>query len=249
MVTLSQDDRAVLDHVLRYRLTLPRILSRTEIVNDAGESAAQAALERLRQEGWLQTADLYPGYRAEHYYHLTEKAARQIGQDAIVAKPLLRDQRVEHFAIATFCCCGESFRELLTKDEFKQRFAHLWFVGQPIRHYLDKGEDGVVRLAFLKVDTAGPGRWDRLIDSCGRFLRQRLDKSRVRPENRPRVEEFDRLVKSDQFQITVLTAFPEKKRALELELSRRRLAEETVPPLRVHVVPGLLEVLFPAPAP
>ncbi|MDZ4684004.1 MAG: hypothetical protein SH850_02875 [Planctomycetaceae bacterium] len=245
---LAPDDEAVLDHVLRYRLTLPTILAKTGLLSEAGEDAARTTLERLIRDGWLRTADLYPGHRSEPYYHLSEQGAEALQQDVSVAQPLKAEARAEWYAIATFCCCGESFRELLTKREFQEKFSKLWFTGQPTRYYLDRGEDGVVRLAFLKVDTAGPGRWDRLIDSCAKFLRQRTDQTRVAAEHHPHVAEFARLVKRDQFQFTVLTALPEKQRAIELELDRRQRASEPVPPLRVHVVPGLFEVLFPAPS-
>lgn len=248
MVTsIAETDREILNHVFRYRLTLPSILAKTGIVSDDNPGVVQSTLERLVHDGWLRTADLYPGHRSEKYYHLSEKAALALDHDAIVARPLKADMRIESFAIATFCCCVQPFRELLTKQEFKEKFAQLWFTGQPTRYYLDKGEDGVVRLAFVKVDTGGPGQWDRLIDSCTRFLRQRTDESRVAAEHRSQTRRFAQLVERDQFRITVLTALPEKQRAIELELERRRLAEEVVPPMQVSIVPGLLEVISPAP--
>lgn len=246
---ISIEDRAVLEHVVRYRLTLPNILAATEILAEEGESSALSALRRLTQEGWLAAADLFPGYRADSYYHISEKGAQFLGHDPVIAQPLKHDPRAEAFAIATFCCCQEPRHELLTKEEFKRKLAHLWFTGQPIRHYLDKGADGVIRLVYLKVDTAGAGRWDRLIDSCDRFLQQRMDKTRVRPEHRPKAEEYSKLVDEGRFKIAVLTAFPEKQRAIELELARRKQSGEQVPPIHVHVVPGLFEVLYPAPAP
>ncbi|MBI3861098.1 MAG: hypothetical protein HY290_04300 [Planctomycetia bacterium] len=237
----------VLEHVHRYRLTLPKILAGTEIVPKAGDVAARLTLDRLSGDGWLCTADLYPGHGGEQYYHLSEKGAQALGQDGDIAQPLKSEMRIESFAIATFCCCGDQFRELLTKEEFKRQFANLWFAGQPVRYYLDKGADGIVRLAYIKVDKVGPGDWDRLIESCSRFLRQRVDAARVAPEQRPRVEAFARLAKRGEFQFTVLTAVPEKKRAIELELQRRKLNHDFAPPITVHVVPGLFEVLFPGP--
>lgn len=244
---LSDDDRSIVDHVHRYRLTLPSILAATGIVSDDGEDAAREALERLKKGGWLCTADLYPGHRAEQYYHLGNKSAKLLEQDPIVASPLKHDMRVESFAVATFCCCGDQFRELLSKEEFQSRFHHLWFTGQPVRYYLEEGPDRVVRLAYIKVDTAGAGRWDRLLESCDRFLRQRINVTRASVEHRPQVQEFAKLVTQDRFQITVLTALPEKKRAIELELERRVLAGEAVPPIQVYVVPGMFDVQFPAP--
>jgi len=246
---LSDEQRAVLEHVLRYRLTVPRTLAATGIVSEEGEDAARQTLTNLQQNGWLRSADLYPGHRQDQYFHLSDSAAQYLGQDPVVARPLKHDMRVESFAIATFCCCGDKFRQLLTKEEFKSRLPDLWYTGQPVRYYLEEGEDQVVRLAFIKVDTAGAGRWDRLIDSCNRFLRQRVTVSLSSPKNRTQVQAFAKLVDQGRFQFTVLTAMNEKKRAIELELERRVLAGEPVPPMQVHVVPGMFHVLFPAPQP
>ena len=65
-------------------------------------------------------------------------------------------------------------------------------------------------------------------------------------ERRLQIEAFGSLVMHGRFQITILTALPEKKRAIELELVRRAAAKESVPPLCVHVVPGLLELMCPS---
>src|SRR5687768_10278237 len=136
-------------------------------------------------------------------------------------------------------------RQVFTKEEFTERFKSIWYPGQPVRYYVEPGSDGSHRLAFLKLDKDGAGRWDRLIDTCLRFLRQRSDIRIASPERRPQVEAFANLVRRNQFQITVLTALKEKKRAIELELARREGAREPIPPLQVHVVPGLFEILCP----
>lgn len=248
MVTaLTSDDRSVLQHVARYRLTTPEILAPTALLADTETSTAQRALELLARDEWLfanpliaESAD--PGHIC---YQLTPRSAEALGQDAELAAPLSRDARIEAFAIATFCCRGAVFRQLFTKEEFQQKFRHLWFPGQPVRYYLEPVAPAATRLAFLKVDKAGPGRWDRLIDSCARFLRQRTDAEHVAAEHRPHVAAFQQLVEQRQFQFTVLTALPEKQRAIELELELRSAAGEESPPIQVHVVPGLLELLFP----
>ena len=245
--TLPPADRAILEHVVRYRLTTPAILAPTGLLPDAGIDAARRTLERLTADGWLVAAELVPESAGQVCYQLTARAAEQLGHDAEFAEPLARDVRIESFAVATFCCCGDVFRQLFTKAEFREKFRELWFPGQPVRYYLEPVASATARLAFLKVDKDGPGRWDRLIDSCARFLRQRIDATRVAPEHRARVEAFARLVQRGQFQFTVLTALPEKQRAIELELERRTLAKESVPPIRVHVVPGLFDVMFLAP--
>jgi hypothetical protein len=44
----------------------------------------------------------------------------------------------------------------------------------------------------------------------------------------------------------VLTALPEKKRSIEIEIERRKAAAKPTPPIQVYVVLGLFEVMFPA---
>lgn len=249
MVTaLTSDDRSVLTHVARYRLTTPEILAPTGLLPNTEPRTAERVLKRLAQEEWLVAGELIPETPAPERtcYQLTPRAAEQIGQTAEFASPLARAARIECWTIATFCCCGDVFRQLFTKHEFQQKFQQLWFPGQPVRYYLEPDPTGPARLAFLKVDADGVGRWDRLIDSCARFLRQRTDTEHVAAGHRPQVAAFRQLLQKGQFQFTVLTALPDKQRAIELELERRVAAGESVPPMRVHVIAGLFELLFPA---
>ncbi len=248
MVTpLRDDETAVLEHVLRYRLTTAQILASAGVLESSSKDAAKRMLGRLQTEALLQTSPLVLGHDDPAYYHLTEKAALALGKEPTVAAPLKHDMRIESFATAIFCCCGDRPRELFTTDEFKTRFADLWFPGQPIRYYLEQGDDKTVRLAYIKVDTGGPGRWDRLIDSCARFLKQRTAPETVAPAFRKHIAAYAEMVRQERLQITVLTALPDKKRAMELEIERRKMSGQAVPPIRAYVVPELLEVIHPRP--
>lgn len=249
MVTpFAPDERAVLQHVARYRLTTPEILAPTGLLPDTERRTADRTLQRLAHAEWLVAGDLIPELPGSErvFYQLTPLAAERLGHDPEFAAPLGRDARIECWAIATFCCGGSVFRQVFTKREFQEKFRQLWFSGQPVRYYLEPDPQGPARLAFLKVDTAGAGRWDRLIDSCARFLGQRTDIERAAPEHRTQVSAFRQLVQQGQFQFTVLTALPQKQRAIELELERRTVARGSAPPIVAHVVPGLFELLFPA---
>jgi hypothetical protein len=241
---LSDEQLSVLEHVARYRLTLPSILANTKILSNARVATATATIARLVDGGWLGASPLSPGHGDVPYFHLTAKGAKRLGHDPQFGGPLPRDTRIDCFAIATFCCGSDVFRQLLTKEEFQEKFRALWFPGQPVRYCLERGAGSGARLCFLKVDRDGVGRWDRLIDSCDRFLRKRTDARTVSAQHRAAVEAFGELVQRGQFQFTVLTALADKKRAIELEVERRA-DDEPVPPIRVHVVPGLFGLLFP----
>lgn len=239
---LGELEQHIVEHVGRYRVTVSSILAHAKIVPDLRSAAV--VLEELGDSGWLAKAELCTtSGKPTHYFHLGQKGAQLLGHDPEMAKPLKRDARIECLAIASFCCSGNAPRVLFTKSEFMETFKALWFPGQPVRYYLEKGQKGAMRLAFLKVDRDGDGRWDRLIDTCARFLRQRIDPRGVAPAHAPKVKTFAALVQKQQFQFTVLTALPEKKRAIDLELERRRATNEPAPPIETHVVPCLREFL------
>ena len=179
------------------------------------------------------------------YFYLSPRAAIDLGHDVAWAQPLKSDARVECYARLMFCCCGNVFRQPLTKKEFVEMFPGLWIPGHPIQYYLEPPGEHPARLAFFKVDKVGPGRWDRVIDFCTRFVRKRTDGSRVAPQHRASVTAYESLITRKQFQFTILTALPEKKRAIEIELERRRIANLYVPPIIAHVVDGLFELLCP----
>lgn len=243
---VSQDDLEILQHVSRYRLTTPEILAATGLLSNAEAALAASELQRLVDDGWLVSRNLTPEWSSDDhiYYQLTPRAAERLGHDPAFAAPLSRDARIECYAIAKFCCCGDRFRWLFTKQEFQQQFESLWFPGQPVRYHLERPYTGPDRLAFLKVDTDGAGRWDRLIDSCSRFLQQRTAPKHVAVEHHKQVLAFAQLVERGLFQFTILVPLAEKQRSIALELERRAAKGEPVPPIQTHVVPGLFELLF-----
>lgn len=243
---LNAADRAVLEHVVRYRLTTATILAALDEPNGSIDES-RATLDRLTASGWLWRQSLVPYNKSIDSYQLSKTAANKLQCSPMLAEPMHRDARIECFAIAQFCCGGGAFRRLFTRDEFVRSFASLWYPGQPTRYYLDSTNSKSPKLAFLKVDHGGAGRWDRLIDSCQRFLRQRSDIRRVAPHHRPQTEAFASLVNKGRFQISVLTALPDKQRAIEIEVERRRARGEPVPPLKVSVVEGLLELIVAPP--
>ena len=245
---LSETNLSILAHIARYRLTTAAILSATNLIGEAddGEAAALRALAQLTEKGWLQGGALCPtSDSSQACFQLTEKAAERLGHSPEFAMPLKPEARVEAFAIAKFCATTNG-RTLFTKQEFTERFPKLWYPGQPVRYYIEPPVNGPARLAFIKVDKDGAGRWDRLIDSCVRFLRQRTETKSAATKYHAQIKSFEKLVADGRFQFTVLTALPDKKRAIELELERRRAADEPSPPLEVHVVEELWEAMFPS---
>jgi len=243
VAAIDDNELAVLEHVARYRITTTAVLAGS-LRNDS-EDEAKSLLDSLASEGWLAKQPLRLKGE-EQCFRLSEKAADYLKVPPKFAAPLQSEARAERYAIARFCCCGDVFRQLFTRDEFVSAFSHLWYAGQPTAYYLEPASTGGARLALLKVDGPSSGRWDRLIAKCQDFVTQRTVVGKAASAHRKEAEEFSRLVSAGRFQISVLTALPDKKRSIELELDRRRCASEAVPPIRVYVVPGLIDLLFPS---
>lgn len=246
MVITNEVRSRVFDHIGRYRIAVPSLIASTEVFSGASMKTVKECLQTFVEEGTLKSSLLRPeSKKSEPYYFYSARTAAKLGFDLQWSQPLQREHRADYFAAASFCCGSDVFREVMTKKEFSERFANLWFPGQPVRYYLEPVENQAVRLSYVKVDTNSEGHWGRLIDGCFRFLNKRTDARHAPPEHRQKIENYAVLLRQNLFQFTVLTALPEKKRAIELELERRRTLGEPVVPMQVHVIPGLFELLFP----
>lgn len=244
-MTLSTEQHEILGHVFRYRLTTPEIVSACTKLTPEDVPAAESLLEELVTDEWLQTGQLSPHDASRRFYYLSPRAADALGHDEIVAREPSRELRIESYAIARFCCCSQPFRELFTKDEFISRFSSIWYPGQPVRYYLEPAGGNEVRLAFLKVDKGGPSRWDRVIESCRRFLSKRTTRSQSDPRYNRRVDAFRDLVDAGRFQITLLTSLQEKHDAIVQALDLLETSGNERPPIVPYVVDGLFDVIHP----
>ncbi len=242
MVTpFSAHADSVLDLVNRYRLTTAEIVAGRGLADGDTLECAELLLNQLVERDWLRRGMLYPGSQ-EPYYFLSQRAAVALGVDAQAAHELSVEHRLERYAIARFCCQGERFRELMTESEFRARFDDLWHPGQPFRYYLENNGSGV-RLAFLKVDLGGPSQWDRVINSCCRFLAKRTERSPVDPRYHHQADLLRAMVDQKRFQISLLVACPEKARSIAARLDADELQGRARPPILPYVVPGLFERL------
>lgn len=239
--------RAVVEHVFRYRLTTPDIVSSCPSLPASDLDSATSLLETLVRHGWLQRGQLAPNQPDDAYYYLTTKAAQVLDVDPVLAKEPSREMRIESFAVAKFCCSSHPFRELFTKAEFIDKFGSLWYPGQPVRYYLEPTQNDV-RLAFIKVDKGGASRWDRVVESCQRFLSKRIETSRADSQYHQQIYAYRQLVEAGRFQISLLTSLPEKCEAILRKLDMMEASGETRPPIVPHVVDGLFEMVHPKPA-
>ena len=230
---LEERDRFILEHVARYRMTVPQALSELTFFEDSGPHAVKNVLKRLcRSGGYLSSAPLY---RNRSYYHLTKRAVRVLGEHDSLAKPLPDEPKTRAYAVLSFCCLQGRGFERLTKDEFEQHFPELYQNQQRREYYIDTAGDRP-RLGFLRVDYGGRGRWDRLIAKCREDVVKRCDKPA-----------FRKLIDAGDFVITVLTAL--EKKAERLRQAVAEIEAQLPVPIQVAVIPDLLELIAPPPQP
>ena len=239
----------ILRHVHRYGLTLPNILHGAGIIPDADEGSCLSFLIELVQKKLLGIHDLYPGYRDEPYFYLSEEGAKLIGVSEKAAGPLPPKARKKCFAIAAFCNLMKTKRVKLMRDEFCSQFPELWYTGQPTEYFVEQLEDGRQMLGYFRPDLGGHGGWDNVLDSCSRFYTKRTSVDRVRnKEFHPHVRAWQERAASGLFRIAILTSQQDKVVRLWESVRMREIAGRWDAPIRVYLVPGLFDVLFPRPS-
>ena len=229
----SQQEAAVLVHLARYRLTV--FEAAAGVVRPRG--LARRVLARLAESGLLASAPLY---RNRRYWHLTQSGATRLGtalddSGEPLFGPLSEAAKIRAYAMLAFCCLGDISRDRLTRRELQRHFADLDRPGLPLNYYVD-GSRPKPQLGFLRVDTGGHGRWDRIVE-----------KVRHDAESHWLMPGFRRLITAGCFEITLVAALAEKAERIRRELAEGRIAR----PVQVRVVamPDLVHLVMPAALP
>lgn len=229
-------------YLRRYRLATAEILAAQRVAGLRDETDARELLDCLASNGLLECAPLVPGESNETYFYASARIATQLGDPSLAERHRSLDERLALWAVARFCSGENPFRELLTREEFRTQFAELWKPGEPLRYYLEPTGD-VTRLAFIKVDLGGASHWDRVVDSCCRFIKKRIEPSCDSADSL-RSDLFRQLIDHGRFQVSVLLATPEKAEAINARLDIDAVRYGERPPIVPYVVPGLLQLLL-----
>jgi hypothetical protein len=88
------------------------------------------------------------------------------------------------------------------------------------------------RLGFVRVDAGGRGRWDRVLAKCRSDL-----------EAHCTVSGFRKFIDRQAFEITLITALPQKARRLAESMSSLRDARVSM--IKVVAMPELLNLIAP----
>jgi len=220
-------------HIDRYGLSTPAAIAMAGVKGAGDEATAHHRLNALCKRGDLRRAVLDGVTPA---YILSPSARSRLGrvsprdEDRGLSLPL----KLNLYGMLLFCCAQHVSRHKLTPTELRQRFSDLHRPGREHRYYVTR--DGpVTRLGFLRIDSGGRGRWDRIVGKFADDLRGHLQIPLVR-----------RLLENNAFEATIVSALPTKAGRIESELSQY----QKVLPIPCHsvAIPQLANVLISRPA-
>lgn len=220
---------AVVEHVARYRLTIPEALARLPLLSSLGPSSIKNLLKEGKRRSLLDSALLY---QAKTYSHLTAEGALRCGLPEERMGPLSEPAKIRAYAILLFCCLSDKPRHRLTAAEIEGHFPGLHRPGLPAGYFFDPEGEG--RLGLLRIDVGNRGRWDRVVES----LREDITTHVHQPG-------FRQLIRANRFEITLLTVFPQKAKRIYEALASHRDAHRV--PVQIVSLPELLPLITSTP--
>ena len=218
---LSQRDKAVLDHIARYGISITEILNRLFFAGS--RDAMKGVLKRLTEAGFLQSRPLFA---KEVCYQLTTVGCRFAGLPEEWAEPLGPQALPTHLAVLLFCNPQNGpAHPCYTREEFSKDFPE--FRESFDNYFLDS--DGTeARLGYIKVDLGGD--YQRLVRTCRNTLRKAIETPGLQT-----------LVTDYLFSISIVTYDVGKAEVLRRHLLEKPLAVPTtveVVPMLGKLIPG-----------
>ena len=229
----SPAQQTVLEHIERYRMTVLPALQSLPGLKHFGRKRLAALLREMRRAGDVGQGQLYHHQR---YFFLTRTRQQMKGPDSrngakTRTGPLSETAKIRNYALLAFCCLNGTHRRRLTQDELQTLL--IYRPGLPLNYYVDTSRSPP-RLGFVRVDTGGRGRWDRIAARCSADL-----------ESHAQHLGFQSFIERDAFEITLLTALPQKAERLREFITSEH--SETASLVRIVVFPELLNLIAPPP--
>lgn len=229
--------QSLIDHVRRYRMTVLPALEQQAGFCGLTRRGIREELQRLIQSGKLGSASLFRD-RTYYYLNRVERHAGIATDEANVTMtgtgPLSEVAKIRNYAMLSFCCLSEHKRRRLTADDIQQFVPDLYRIGMSSNYYVEV--DGPQsRLGFLRVDTGGRGRWDRVLAKAREDIRTH--------SLFPSIAEF---VDRGLFEVTIVTALPQKAARLQQAIEDWPVAQRTL--IRIATCPDLINLIAPPPS-
>lgn len=226
--------QSLIDHVTRYRMTVVPVIERLTGFRGLSRRVLREELQQLCCSGTLGAAPLY---RDRHYYYLAgaghhagtgpnDAASRHFG-------PLSEVAKIRNYAMLSFCCLSQQRRQRLTAEDIERFVPDLYRIGMPSSYYVE-ADGPQSRLGFLRVDTGGHSRWDRILAKAREDIRTHSLFQSIR--------EF---VARGLFEVSIVTALPQKATRLQQAIEEWPAEQQSL--IRVVACPELINLIAPPP--
>ena len=227
-------ERNMLRHIGRYGMTNAELLFQAGVRGVADSQQAKFRLKALVRRGDL----VVHRHHEFDYYTLASETQAKLTIQGCETIPPPRHARtlLEHHAALKFCCGMSPRKQRLTRSELARLGLPQLANGNPTKYYL-KHDQGNFALGAFQMDRGERGDWRRVLN--------RIDKFATGLQKRTQPKTLQKL----HFEITVLTALPEKATRLA-EAWRESREGRAIPfPLRFVAIPSLLPFIRPMPDP
>lgn len=192
-IIIRKRDRAILDHILRYRLTTNAVLHRT-LFPEQSINAVTKVTARLCQRGLLRRYPLVP---PETYFTAGPEAVRQLGVPSRRTEPLGPQALPIDYAVLIYATQGKQACRRMTSDELATYMP--WLPDELTRTPYCVGESG--RLDLVRVDLGGSPQ--HVARKTAADVSARLS-----------IPELAELAVCGRFQIVILTTTDDKARLI-----------------------------------
>ena len=227
---------ALLEHIARYRMTVLPAVQQIPVVRHRGRKRIGSYLRQLCR---TQVIGHAPLYRNRRYFYITPSDAAS--HDGIASTtglgrrwgPLSERAKITNYAILTFCLLADTYRQRLTASDFQRHFPDLYRPGLPLNYYVD-ASGSQPHLGFVRVDTGGRGRWDRVLAKCRNDLESHYAHSG-----------FCQFIQREAFEITLITPLPQKARRLSESIAA--WSDPRAGMISICTMPELLHLIAPPP--
>ena len=192
-VRIRKRDKAILDHILRYRLTTNAVLHRT-LFPEQSMNAVTKVAARLCQRGLLRRYPLVP---PETYFTVGPEAVRQFGVPSRRTEPLGPQSLPIDYAVLIYATHGKQACRRMTSDELTSYMS--WLPDELTRTPYCVSNGG--RLDLIRVDLGGSPQ--HVARKAAADLSARLS-----------IPELAELAATAKFQLVILTTTDDKARLI-----------------------------------
>jgi hypothetical protein len=210
----------IIEIARRYRVVTPGSLA---VLQDYTEAAAEKALRRLDQRGWLHQLRLP---QRQICYTLSRNAVLLLGLSKKAMKTMGQAAVITNLAMTYFC--GRQKVERLTQEEIRATYQDLDKPGLQIGNYFSDHSVSPPRLTWMLADRAFAP--DVLVRKAGKIMKSAY-----------RFPSLTQLMQAGQFGIAMLVPNERKKWLVDRALAKRYFAQASV---SVHLVPEIQFLLL-----